>query len=71
MEAEQLDLFSPNPPPERIVLAVETKIGVFGNRTDLIVVDGSTVRGTALVECEDSDVRYYNAQSEDLVRGLR
>jgi len=63
MDAPQLEFDFPNPPAGRIVLSVETKIGVFGNRTDLIVVDGRTVRGTSLIECDDPDVHYYNTQS--------
>ena len=47
----------------RTVIAVETKIGVFGNRTDLIVVDEGTVGGASLVECDNSDVLYFNNQS--------
>ena len=60
----QLELFaSVKPPKSRIVISVETKIGVFGNRTDLIVVDDGNVRGLSLLECDDSDVEYYNNAS--------
>ena len=47
---DQRGLFSPKQPEGRIVLAVETNIVPFGNRTDMIVVDGSTVRGMSLLE---------------------
>ena len=47
----------------RIVIVVETKIGAFGNRTDLIVVDEGTVRGASLIECDDPNVEYYNYAS--------
>ncbi len=63
MDALQLDLFSPKPPGSRIVMAVETNLDQFGNRTDVIVVDGSNVRGTSLLECDDPDVEYYNIHS--------
>ena len=59
----QRDLFPAYKPESRIVIAVETKLGRFGNRTDLIVVDESTVRGVSLIECDDSDVRYFNHAS--------
>jgi len=48
----------------RVVRSVSTDLGMFGNRTDLVVVDGSTVRGTSLLECTDEDVRYFNMYSE-------
>ena len=60
---KQLDLFPLDSHESRIVIAVETKIGEFGNRTDLIVVDESTVRGMSLLECDNSDVLYFNYQS--------
>ena len=52
----QPSLFSPKQPEGRIVLAVETNLGRFGNRTDVMVVDGSTVRGVSLLQCDDDDV---------------
>lgn len=64
MDAPQLELFPLDSNESRIVIAVETKIGEFGNRTDLIVVDGSTVRGMSLLECIDPDVEYFNMHSE-------
>ena len=54
----QLELFSPKQPTGRKVLVVETNIGTFGNRTDVMVVDGSTVRGLSLVECDNSNVEH-------------
>ena len=67
MDAPQLDLFVPyrhtDPVPTRAVIVVETNIGEFGNRTDVIVVDEGTVRGMALLECDDSDVEYFNTHS--------
>ena len=62
---EQYELFPPvNSRQSRIVIAVETKIGLFGNRTDLIIVDEGTVRGTSLLECADPNVEYFNRYSE-------
>ena len=63
MDSPQLDLFVPKPQQSRVVIAVETKIGVFGNRTDLIVVDDSVVRGVSLLECDNEDVHYFNNSS--------
>ena len=63
-ERPQLDLFVPIPQQSRTVIAVETKIPGFGNRTDLIVVDGSTVRGVSLLESDNPDVRFFNNLSE-------
>ena len=65
------NLFSvDNPPESRIVIAVETNLGPFGERTELIVVDESTVRAVSLLECDDADVHYYNGMSELPERGL-
>ena len=50
-------------PQSRVVIAVETNILRFGNRTDVIVVDGEYMRGLSLVECDDSDVQYFNNNS--------
>jgi len=44
----------------RIVFTVSTDIRPFGNRTDVIVVDGSTVRDVSLVDCDDEEVQYFN-----------
>ena len=63
MDAPQLDLFFPKQPESRIVIAVETNIEPFGNRTDVIVVDEGRVRGMSLLECEDPDVKYLNEYS--------
>jgi len=63
MDAPQIELFSSKPPATRIVLAVETNIAPFGNRTDVIVVDEGTVRGMSLLECTDPDVEYFNMHS--------
>ena len=48
----------------RVVIAIDTDISPFGNRTDLIIVDESTVRGVSLVESDDSDVQYFNHASK-------
>ena len=61
---DQLELFPPYKPESRIVIAVETKIAPFGNRTDLIVVDEGTVRGVSLLESDNEDAEYFNGQSE-------
>jgi len=67
MDAPQLDLFlfnvSPKASPGRVVKTVHTDLGLFGNRTDLIIVDESTVRGASLLECDDADALYFNDQS--------
>ena len=67
MDALQLDLFPLKQPESqsgpRTVIAVETNLMRFGNRVDVIVVDGRTVRGASLLECDDSDVEYYNMHS--------
>ena len=64
MDAPQLDLFTPYPAGQsRVVIAVETNLDLFGNRVDVIVVDGRTVRGMSLLECDDSDVKYFNYAS--------
>jgi len=47
----------------RVVRTVETDLHEFGNRTDIIVVDGSTVRDMSLLECDDPDVLYFNNYS--------
>ena len=62
----QLDLFRDEQAAayeRRIVKTINTDLGDFGNRTDIIVVDESTVRGASLLECADSDVQYFNNQS--------
>ena len=64
MDASQLDLFSPKQPEPRIVVAVETNLGVFGNRIDVIVVDEGSVRGASLLECDDP----YVVHSDNLLR---
>ena len=46
----QLNMLSSKQPASLIVKAVETNLGPFGNRTDVMVVDGSTVRGVSLLE---------------------
>ena len=46
---KQLDLF---------VKTIHTDLGPFGNRTDVIVVDEGTVRGTSLLNCTDPAVQY-------------
>ena len=63
MDAPQLSLFDANvASPSRVVVTVNTDLGIFGNRTDLIVVDGETVGGTSLIECDDHDVQFFNHQ---------
>ena len=62
---KQHELFPADKPPKsRIVIAVETKIVPFGNRTDLIVVDEGIVRGLSLLECDDPNVEYFNYHSQ-------
>ncbi len=46
----------------RFLKRVETDLGAFGNRTDIVVVD-EVVRGASLLECTDSDVFYFNNNS--------
>ena len=66
MDAPQLefDFGSPEANSSRIVRTVSTDLGPFGNRTDIIVVDGSTVGGASLIECADPDVDYFNGMTE-------
>ncbi len=61
----QYDLFgvANEASPSRVVKSIDTNLGVFGNRTDLIVVDESTVGEASLIECDNSDVRYFNSAS--------
>ncbi len=60
---DQLELFSSKQQHSRIVIAVETNIEPFGNRTDVIVVDEGTIGGASLLECKDPDVLYFNEAS--------
>ncbi len=64
MDAPQVELFANQASPGRVVKTVHTDLGVFGNRTDLIVVDESTVRGASLLECLDPNVIYFNVYSQ-------
>ena len=61
----QLDLFRDQQAASfgRVIRTVSTDLGPFGNRTDLFVLDDS-VRGMSLLECDDSDARYFNGASE-------
>ena len=62
---EQLHLFDANEAsPGRVVLAIETSLGPFGNRTDLIIVDESNTGGTSFLECDNSDAQYFNHTSK-------
>jgi len=66
MDAPQLELFSLKSQPipsGRMVWVVETNLGPFGNRTDVMVVDEGSVRGVSLLECSDPEVLYFNNQS--------
>ena len=64
---EQLGLFNDANEASlgKVVFTVGTDLGLFGNRTDVFVVDESTVRGVSLLECDNDDVDYYNHQSAD------
>jgi len=42
-----------------IVKTIHTDLGVFGNRTDILIVEDGTVRGTSLLECSDPLVKYH------------
>ena len=67
----QLELFNDAnvASPGRVVFTSSTDLGRFGNRTDVIVVDDSTVGGVSLLECDDESVQYFNGQS-DVPEGL-
>ena len=67
MDAPQLDLFSPKQPGQDLVLAVETNLGPFGNRIDVMVVKDGTVRGASLLECDNPDAFH----SDNLQRPTR
>ena len=43
------------------VIRVETNLGVFGNRTDLFLVDAGVVRGASLLECSNPNVEYSDS----------
>ena len=66
-EFAQLDFFEDAPQANlgRVVKTVDTNLGMFGNRTDLIIVDQGSVRGASLLECDDPNIEYYNNQSAD------
>ncbi len=66
MDAPQLEFdFDANEARSgRVVFTIHTDLDPFGNRTDVIVVDGSTLGGTSLIECDDPRVEYYNGASE-------
>ena len=62
---KQYELFSSDRGMQsRTVIAVETNIHEFGNRTDVIVVDDGNVRGLSLLECGNPDVEYFNRHSD-------
>ncbi len=44
----------------RVVFTVSTPLGPFGNRIDVISVEGPSVRDVSLLECNDDSVEYYN-----------
>jgi len=48
------------------VIVVETNLGVFGNRTDVIVVDGTTTQGPSLLQCDNPAV--YHSDNLQLSR---
>ncbi len=63
MDAPQLDLFyhgELEASPGRVVISRSIDLGSFGNLCLLIVVDGSTVRAVTHLECDDTNVEYYN-----------
>ena len=45
-----------------IIRTSHTALGRFGNRIDIFTL-GTTIRGVSLLECADSDVRYFNNSS--------
>jgi len=59
---KQLELFGLAVQPGDVVRVVSTKLGRFGERTDVISVGHGTVRVASLVECEDPDVIYIDNQ---------
>ncbi len=65
----QLPLFSPEGQAAasrgEIVISKHTDLLEFGNRYDILIVRGDTVRGVSLLECDDEDVRYFNSQSPE------
>ena len=42
----------------RVVIASQTDLGPFGNRTDVIVVDESTVRAVRHLDCPDTVLQH-------------
>jgi len=46
-----------------IVITVQTDLQMFGERTDIIVVEGTSVRGTSLLDCPNPDANYYHNMS--------
>jgi len=58
---------SPEIQSNKVVKTVNTNLGIFGNRTDIIIVDDGTVRGLSLLECDNPNVTYHhNADPVDL-----
>ena len=68
MDASQLEYDFPEGDsnqarPGRVVTTTYTDLGPFGNRVDVIVVEGTTVGGASHLECTDPDVKYFNMHS--------
>ena len=47
----------------RTLKRIETSLGVFGNRTDIIFVEGDRVRGTSLLECDNPNALFITNSS--------
>ena len=41
-----------------IIKSINTDLGPFGNRTDILIVEDGTVRGVSLLECNNPNVKY-------------
>jgi len=48
----------------KLVKTVHTQLGLFGNRTDIIIVEDGTVRGMSLLECDNPNVSYHSEDSQ-------
>jgi len=63
-KSKQLDLLRDQQAEsvQGVIRSVSTDLGVFGNRTDIIVLGDSTW-GVSLLECSNPDVNYYSQSS--------
>ncbi len=60
----QLDLFRDEQAAKEskdptLIKTIHTDLGPFGNRTDVLIVEKDTVRGTSLLECDNPDATYH------------